>query len=179
MIEILRRLPINGPGAGNRLMRFGNASIKVKPFQMVAWASITLRTESLAGIHRGDLPRFPVLIDTGHGDSFTIQDTHLRVWANRQPSDFLSMPRRVTINSRFLCQTRAAALWIYPNLPGSEDIDPLRKPFRLALDGGMSVLPERIEYPRMPLLGLRTLLSNGLTMIVDGPNRAISLFSDR
>jgi hypothetical protein len=67
-----------------------------------------------------------------------------------------------------------AAVWLFPNRPGTADIDPDIPPFRIDLDDGISVVPGR-GFPRVPLLGLRPFRLNGLRMNIDGTTQLVSL----
>jgi hypothetical protein len=47
---------------------------------------------------------------------------------------------------------------------------------RLTIDEGMAVYPEDGSgHPRLPLLGLRSLLDNRLRFMIDGPKREVGL----
>ncbi len=71
---------------------------------------------------------------------------------------------------------RAADLWIHRNLPGTETLLP--KPVRLAVIGGIAVYPAAAAAaPRLPLLGLRGLVRNGLRMRIEGRAMWVSLDS--
>ena len=67
-----------------------------------------------------------------------------------------------------------AAMWLFPNKPGTTEIDSERPPFQIDLDEGISIVPGR-AFPRVPLLGLRPFRLNGLRLIIDGTTQLVSL----
>ena len=118
------------------------------------------------------LPKFPLLIDTGHNHNVSMQVSQLRTWAGLQTSKLLRLGD-VLINGR-----RAAlyelTLWIHPNRPGKSELDFHRQPCRVDLYDGVSILPDR-GYPRIPLLGLRVISSAGLRLEVNGASQTMSM----
>ena len=72
---------------------------------------------------------------------------------------------------------RGADVWIHPNRPGA--IDPSGSaPFRLELQRGIAVYPPDVPNPaRLPILGLRGLIRNGLRLTIDGDGRSLTLES--
>lgn len=146
--------------------------VEIRPDQMVCWGSLS-DPLSFAGSPES-LPRFPLLIDTGHNHNVSLHSGQLQLWTGLESSKLLRL------GDIFINGKRAAlyelTLWIHPNIPGMNIIDPNRSPRQVDLDDGISVLPER-GFPRIPLLGMRTITSAGLRMEVDGAARNVSLAS--
>ena len=165
MTTILQSLPF-GPDVAEFVA--GSRVIATKPFQIVCWASVTLSLSD-----RPSSKRFPILIDTGHSGSFCLHDGQLRDWAGVEPSQ-LPLLRQRKING-IACDVRDAVLWLYPNVRGQRKIDSAREIVRVELSDGIEVLPARINFPRIPLLGLKTIAHNHLRLIVNGDAGHVSL----
>jgi hypothetical protein len=68
-----------------------------------------------------------------------------------------------------------AGLWLFRNEPGQLTAS-ARPPTRLALPEGIAVYPEDLPSPaRLPILGLRALVTNKLKLIIDGKRRMVTL----
>jgi hypothetical protein len=68
-----------------------------------------------------------------------------------------------------------ANVWIHPNQPGTRETAD-RTPFKLELREGIAVYPPEITNPaRLPTLGLRGIVSNGLKLVIDGLRREVTL----
>jgi hypothetical protein len=68
-----------------------------------------------------------------------------------------------------------ANVWIYPNRPGTRHSAD-RPPFKLELKEGIAVYPHEVANPaRLPILGLRGIVKNGLVLVIDGKRREITL----
>src|SRR4051794_4671513 len=53
-----------------------------------------------------------------------------------------------------------------------------REPFRLGLEEGIAVYPFNVPNPaRLPILGLRAIVQNNLTLTINGQSRHVSLRS--
>ena len=68
----------------------------------------------------------------------------------------------------------AANVWLYRNQPGTTDFS-LAEPVMLTLLHGIAVHPSGARYPRLPLLGLRAILSNNLYLAIDGQRKSVTL----
>ena len=167
MTAILQGLPF-GPSAADFIA--DNQVIKIKPYQIVCWASLTNR------IHPR-LPtgskRFPVLIDTGHSGSFCLHERQLREWAGIESAKLHLITQRRVNGIR--SDVREAVLWIHANALGSSKLDSTRSAVRIELPEGIEIAPASIGYPRLPLLGLRTIASNSLNFIVNGKSKNVTL----
>jgi hypothetical protein len=152
----------------------GAEVVRVKPLQIALRVSLTRR--GLSGL--GSAPPFPALLDTGNNHNFSIQSRHLLRWAglDRGP-----LPTLGAVSERGKrIPLLGADLWIHPNRPGQLETWPGRPPFRLTLDGGIVVYPDDgLNYPRLPLLGLRAMTDNRLRLTVDGARRLVSLRTPR
>ena len=145
----------------------GRERVAIKPYQIIAWFSLTARNVV-------DLPpqapRFPAILDIGHNHNFSIQERHLVEWA-RLPADGLPSIRQIRERNRLvpLC---AANVWIHPNVAEKRDKLSADPPFLLHLDQGIAIYPSELDFPRLPLLGLRGLVRNHLHLMVD-PERCL------
>lgn len=68
------------------------------------------------------------------------------------------------------------ALWVYPNVPGTRQPDPSGTPIWLNLPLGATLTPPGSVFTKeKPLLGLRALRFNRLTLRIDGASSSFSL----
>ena len=102
--------------------------------------------------------------------NFSIRSEHFERWA------------RLQLRQRGKVRTRgdkvpllAGSVWIHPNQPGTSDPSE-GQPIRLEMHEGLIVYPEDAPNPaRLPILGLRALVRNHLTLIIDGKRREVTL----
>ena len=160
-MKILDRLPIP---ENHTSLQFGNKFVTVHRNQVLVWVSV-----HLAGAHEPEenIPRFPALLDTGNNFSFSVQDRHLREWAGIDPG-LLEFLGDIEINEQVVTR-REATVWLYPNVPGRQDVAGDRPPFRLDLSRGIAVYTQDAvpPGPRLPLLGLPAFLENDLDVWLD------------
>jgi hypothetical protein len=109
-----------------------------------------------------DAPRFPAVLDTGNNHNFAIRHEQLDRWTG------LSLPKRglVNVGGRTI-PLYAANVWIHPDLG---------EPFRLRMEEGIVVYPPDMANPaRLPILGLRGLVRNGLRLLIDGKTMDVTV----
>ena len=130
--------------------------VDVRRNQILIWVSI------------GDVRRrFPALLDTGHSHNMSISTRHLERWSGAK----LEMVGDVNIGNDVVSQF-AAEVHIHRSVKGmlSAETYPLEMP------QGISVIEDGCPAaPRLPLIGLRTLISNKLKLIVDGGQQTVTL----
>jgi hypothetical protein len=140
----------------------------VKPYQIIV--TVTLAVRELTEPNPG-LPRFPAILDTGTNHNFAIRAEQLRSWARITA---LESRHYITIQGRRVPLINAG-LWLFCNEPCRVAVSG-RSPIRLAMTGGIAVFPEDLPNPaRLPILGLRALVQNNLTLIMDGKRREVTL----
>lgn len=148
-------------------------ALRVLHDQFIVWATFTLDRlrPPAAGV-----PLFPLLVDTGFNDSFLMQQRQVEEWMT--PAVFARYRRGV----RFLSAGReriygwTMALWVYPNVPGTRDPDPAGMPLWLDLPLGVTLTPPGPAYAKeKPLLGLRAVRFNALSLRVDGAAGSFAL----
>lgn len=162
MRQILRRLPFKDVGGE---LEVHGEKVLVRPYQIIVWVSVSLP---------GDPPGSPIptIIDTGHSHNFSVQEVQLVNWGGLQ-LDQLESLGDILVNQR-LVPLKRASLWIHRNRAGSDEL--LSDPFLLDVTQGIAVYPERTSgAPRLPLLGLRALVRNGLRVTIDGSRMVVSL----
>jgi hypothetical protein len=170
-MKILDRLPI----AENRTsLRFGDKYATVHRIQVLIWVSV-----QLAGALEPEenIPRFPALLDTGNNFDFSMQDRQLREWAGIDPA-LLVVLGDIEINGQ-LVKRREATVWLYPNIPGQQEVASGRPPLRLRMAKGIAVYTQKAvpPAPRLPLLGLPAFLDNDLDWWLDPERRHITVQS--
>ncbi len=161
-MKILDRLPVLPQP---KTFHFGERHVRFLRDEIVVWLSISLRGERDP---RRLSPAFPGLIDSGNNSEFFLHEHHLLQWAGIRPA-FLPPLEGRRINNRDV-PAYEADVWIYPNLPGTQERWPGKKPFRLELEQGIAVglpVPGQSVFPRVPLLGLSALRNNDLDFWFD------------
>ena len=160
-MKVLDRLPIPENRAS---LRFGDRYIAIHANQILAWVSVHL---SEVVVPEENTPTFPVLLDTGNNVGFSLQDRHLREWAGIDPG-LLEFLGDIEINEQVVTR-REATVWLYPNVPGRQDVAGDRPPFRLDLSRGIAVYTQDAvpPGPRLPLLGLPAFLEHDLDVWLD------------
>jgi hypothetical protein len=155
-MKILDRLPIS---EDRTLLRFGDRYVTIHANQILVWVSVHL---SGALQPEENIPSFPALLDTGNNFGFSEQDRHLREWAGIDPG-LLEVRGEIAIEGKVVTR-RAATVWLYPNVPGRQDVAGGWPPFRLAMSKGIAVYTQDADSlgPRLPLLGLPAFLENDL-----------------
>jgi len=145
----------------------GLERVPIKPYQIIAWFSLTARNVLELP---PQTPRFPAIIDTAHNHNFSIQATHLARWASLQEAA-LPVLSRVRERGRYP-PLYAANLWVHPNRPGKRDEFSGKPAFLFRLKQGIAVYPSGVDFPRLPLVGLRSLVRSRLHLTID-PDRCM------
>jgi hypothetical protein len=167
MTKILDRLPIP---TRDDVAFVGQELVRLKETEIIVWVSLSTRA---ALEWNPATPRFPGIVDTGHTHNFSIQEQHLIRWAGLRPETLYLLGNIRTGGHRL--PLRAADLWLHRNQPYQRDQFRDTPPQRLILPKGIAVCPDSLRYPRLPLIGLRALLSNHLHLTVDGERNAVTL----
>lgn len=171
MPRLLDRTPI--PESSSETVVRGER-VRLRANQIILWLTITPRLD------RPPNPaavRFPAILDTGHTHTLALQERHLVNWAGLWP-DALPVSGAVRDRGRRVI-LRAATIWIYANQPESRDRLADRPPFRLRVSEGVAVYPSGVEFPRLPVLGLRAIVENALILKVVGLRREATLRTAR
>lgn len=69
----------------------------------------------------------------------------------------------------------AANLWLYRNTRGERDRIQEEPSQLLEIDRGIAVYPDEAKFPRLPLIGMRTVRDNRLHVVIDGERQWLSL----
>ncbi len=151
---------------------FRRERVRIRSNQIIAWVSMT--------IHRVLEPNpsavpFPVIVDTGHTHSFSIQERHLIEWAGLRLDDLFQIGTIREGTDRL--PLHAVNLWVHPNVTGTREVSG-RPPHLLAATTGIAVYPTG-NFPRLPLLGLRVIAENKLILKADGKKRMATLRMSR
>jgi hypothetical protein len=167
-MRILNRQPLPHR-VGEELV--GSEVVKIRASQIIAWVGLTDPRSA------GATPefKFPAILDTGHSHNFSIHARHLTAWAGLRVT---RLEPQGTLRERGqLLPMRKAVLWLYPNHLGTKE--PRNPPLRLRLPGGIAVYPPESGFPRLPLIGLRTLQENQLRLWVDCQRMRVDLWTAR
>lgn len=118
-------------------------------------------------------PAFPAFLDSGHNHNFSISEEQLKAWLNVDPST-LEYVGKLRVN-REEASLRSADVLLYQNKKGSRELTKGVHEFRFSEDRGISVLSRPIHH--LPLLGIRGILRQKLTLSFEGKSMSISLTS--
>jgi hypothetical protein len=144
--------------------------VRLRANQVIAWVTLTHPDVNLVNPTR--VP-FPVILDTGHTHTFSIQRRHLIEWAGVQP-DGLPVAGLIREGGHRL-ELRFANIWLHANEPQSRDRLSDRPPYPVGADRGIAVYPTGVDFPRLPILGLRAITHNRLVLKINGHRREASL----
>ncbi len=154
-MKILDRLPI---GTSPRTVLVGPEPVTIKRYQIAVWVSINNPANP-----------FLAVLDTGHSHHFSITESQLRTFAGLAPSGL-----------KFLGTTRlkgerqnqyAADVRIHSNRSGTAELG--TRSHSLVLDEGISIAQEGLI--RLPILGLRAIVRNGLKLTIDEKRHVVSM----
>ncbi len=147
--------------------------VTLRAYELIVWVSLSVKHVA----DQGQAPRFPAILDTGHTHNFSIREEHLIRWAGIRP-EMLHLLGHIRQEGHRLPLLGADA-WIHRNHRGKRDDLLDSPPHRLILSRGIAVYPEASAFPRLPLLGLRSIVSNKLRLRVDGDQGNASLRTAR
>ncbi|MGC8643551.1 MAG: hypothetical protein ACP5XB_27150 [Isosphaeraceae bacterium] len=152
-MKILDRLPF---ADRPQLITVRGEAVDVFRNQIIVWISINDESRPM-----------PAILDTGHGHNLSIGEAQLKRWSGAS----LKRIGELEIGHKRVVQ-HEAVVRLHRNLPGKPalrgDSIPLEMP------QGISVFPDG-EAPRLPLIGLRTIVANKLVLVVDGERRQATL----
>jgi hypothetical protein len=146
------------PETAGRVMT-PDGTVEVLPYQILVMVSIAAKTVIALPAHA---PRFPAVLDTGNNHNFAIRHEQLDRWTG------LSLPKRgfVNVGDRTI-PLYAGNVWFHSALV---------EPFRLRMKEGIVIYPPDVANPaRLPILGLRALIRNDLTVFIDGKTREVTI----
>jgi hypothetical protein len=139
--------------------------VEVVPYQAV----INIRLQV-----RGILSRqFPAIVDIGHSHNLSIREDQLLDWAGAKPDDLKAIGR-IKVSGRDVILRRAEIV-LCRNSPGTREFTD-QPTYPLTTFGGITVLPTTDPLaPRLPLLGMRAIVRDGLRLVVDGKRKQITI----
>jgi hypothetical protein len=175
-MNILERLPVPEQDDdivgrdGCPLLGPDGCPVVVRKYQIIVWVSLSAKDALSWDPDRNE---FPVVLDTGLNHNFAITQDHWDFWSGLTP---VPSGAEIEIDERPLFP-KAAQVWIHRNEPGTDSLSG-EEPVRLRLPEGVIVYPTGMKNPaRLPTLGLRALVRNRLTLVVDGQDKAVTLSS--
>jgi hypothetical protein len=162
MRGIIRRLPFYEHAT---TVSVGGEPVVIRAHQIAIW--VCLRDRSTLS------PPFPTVLDIGYSHYFSIREELLERWAGIR-LEGLRPIGRCKINERNV-DLFAAGLLLQRNKPGTRDAW-RGVPQRLMIPDGIAVYRVGDSLaPRLPTLGLRTIVHNGLVAVIDGKRRRVTI----
>jgi hypothetical protein len=156
-MKIIDRLPV---ADGTHLISVRGEVVDVYRNQIILWISIDDMLRPL-----------PAILDTGHGHNLSIGEGQLQRWSGAS----LKRIGELEIGHQWVVQY-AADVRLHRNVPGRAALRGDSYP--LEMPQGISVL-ETGDAPRLPLIGLRTIVANKLRLMIDGDRRYVTLKTKR
>lgn len=155
-MRILDRLPLYDKPA---IISVGRGEVtQVKRNQIIVWVSINDTFRS-----------FPAILDTGYSHNFGIARRHLDRWSGAD----LRQTGEANVGGESVPQFQAT-LRIHRNQSGKRWLSGQTHP--LTMDGGISVVGDDSPVAtRLPVIGLRALIRNDLTLVLNGKGRHVTL----
>jgi hypothetical protein len=157
-MKILDRLPIDDEP---ETITVGGEGVTIKRFQIFVWTSIQ------------SSPPFPAILDTGHSHNFSITESQLAHWTGLRSRQF-RLIGTTRLKGEKLWQLRGD-LRLHRNKPGTRELG--QGSLALVLAEGFTLAPEGSS--RLPLIGLRAIVSNRLMLRIDGKRRQVTLWNQR
>jgi hypothetical protein len=152
-MKIIDRLPF---ADRPHLVTVRGEAVDVYRNQIIVWISID------------DVLRpMPAILDTGHGHNLSIGRAQLERWSGAA----LRRIGELEIGHQRVVQY-AAAVRVHRNAPGRATLR--GDSYSLEMPQGISVFEEG-DAPRLPLIGLRTIVANKLRLLIDGDRRQVTL----
>lgn len=152
-MNILDRLPI--PDRPH-LIAVGEDVVQVHRNPIIIWISINDR-----------LRPFPAILDMGHGHNLSIAERQIARWSGAE----LKRIGELEIDRVRVVQY-AADVRIHRNVSGKAELT--GDSFPLEMPQGISVLPDG-QAPRLPLIGLRSIIANQLRLLINEGRRQVTL----
>ena len=143
--------------------------VRVRANQIILWVSLTRR--SVRAPNPSAIP-FPVILDTGHTHSLSLQERHLVMWAGLRPESLSELRQIRERNVRI--PLLAANIWVHANVRGTRERLADRPAYLIKAQQGIAVYRDG-DFPRLPILGLRAIAENKLVLTVDGKRRLATL----
>lgn len=163
---LLTRVPLV---AAERIVAPAGTLVTLRAYQPVVW----VRLAPWSGEPHPEAVTFPAVLDTGNNHTFLIPAPLFRAWARVEPNDLRPL-RMVEVNGVLV-----------PGHGFNLDLLRLRRgnptdrvAARLQTDRGIAIIPDEFvgRFPRMPVLGVRSLTVNRVTFTLNGGRRTFSLF---
>jgi len=166
-MKILDRLPIM---TADTPIYIGNEMVRLRESQIIVWMSVSSMTQPALP---GNAVQFPVILDTGHSHHFAILERHLTEWIGIRSTALPRLGNVRHFGKPIPCF--GAKLWLHSNVPGSQTRTVRQT--RITADSGIAVFPDAGNHPRLPLLGMRALMSNRLHLAIDAERNQVTLRS--
>lgn len=167
MAKILDRLPI---AVRDDITFVGSERVNLKAHEIIVWVSLSVQT---VFDWQPGIVHFPAILDPAHTHYFSIQEQHLVRWAGLRPQMLRPLGHMRQAGRRL--PLHAANLWLHRNVPGERDRLLDTPPELLEIDRGIALYPNESKFPRLPLVGMRTVVDNQVHVAIDGKRRWVNL----
>lgn len=147
--------------------------LRVYTDQIIVWGTLTYGSLTVPS---ASAVLFPILLDTGFNDAFLMQQRQVEAWFAPAFLTGVGLTGDVLAVGRERIPGWDLALWLYPNVPGTRDPDPTAPPLWIYLPLGVPLTPPGSAYTKeKPLLGLRAIRFNRLSLRFDGQLQRVAL----
>jgi hypothetical protein len=128
------------------------------------WTNQAIVWVSLAEI----LTPFPAILDTGHSHNLSIARCHMERWGRPDVKQIGHAKIAGHLVPRY-----ASDLFVHRNQAGTRQLSGTH---RMKMEGGFAVVSDEMPIaPRLPLLGMQTIIGNKLRLLIDGERRQVTL----
>jgi hypothetical protein len=114
------------------------------------------------------LPPFPAILDTGHSHNLSIARRQMRRWGSLGVKQIGHAKIAGCLVPRY-----QSDLFVHRNIPRTHH---LSGTYALKMDGGIVVVPDELPIaPRLPLLGIQSIIANKLRLLINGERQQVTL----
>ncbi len=173
MPVLIHRLPF-GPAPGGSMLQVPLGDpLPLLADRIVLWFSITAFMESGFPV---DSSLFPRIFDCGFNNDFLIQKSQLISWTRQGTYEHCERNGLYLRAQGEAIPLYEAAVWLYPNRPGTREVLAGGIPFCLDLPKGIGVTPLGSKNEKsFPLLGLSAIRFNDMRVHIDGKHETVTI----
>ncbi len=181
MQNFISQLPFGVVAADDKTYPLPNGESTYRNDVIYLWVSIT---ESEEHPPTPESPRFPAIFDTGFNNTAIIDREKLLLWAGTDTSSKILrqlLPRCGLRIANEEIQKYDAAVWIWPNVPGSRSPDVNRKAISIMLPDGIAVIDIGSPiYKSQMLLGMKVVRDAKwrITIVSNEKHDAVSIAAE-
>jgi hypothetical protein len=170
---LIHRLPFGPVPTGSMLQVPLGDPLPLLVDRIVLWFSITAFMETGFPVESS---LFPGIFDSGFNNDFLIQKSQLISWTRQGTYEHCEPNGLFLRTDGGPIPLYDAAVWLYPNRPGTREVLTGGTPFCLNLPTGIAVTQRDSRNEKSwPLLGLSAIRFNDMRVHIDGKNETVTI----